>query len=122
MKKNALEWTVFGVSVVLITTVLGVLVHEQVTTGDRPAALAIALGEPVASTEGYAVPIEVRNDGDRTAEDVHVEVTLSGSPLEVSDITVPYVPYRSHRRAWVQFTRDPAGARLTARVLGYREP
>ena len=122
MKKNALEWTVFAVSLALIALVVALLLHEHVTTGDRPAELHATVGAAVPSGEGFAVPVELRNTGDHTAEDVRVSVTLSGAGEESSDVTIPYVPYRSHRRAWVVFTRDPAAGRLAARVLGYREP
>ena len=122
MNKNRLEWIVFGISLALIAIVAGLLVHEQLTTGNRPADIVLTLGTPVTSGNGHAVPIEVRNAGDTSAEDVHISVTLSGAQPETSDVSVPYLPYRSSRRAWVMFSRDPGTARLDARVLGYREP
>ena len=122
MNKNRLEWSVFGVSLALIALVAGLLLHEHFTTGNGPADISLTLGTPVLSRQGHAVPIEVRNTGDRSAEDVHLSVTLPGAQPETSDVSVPFVPYRSARRAWVMFSRDPGGARLEARVLGYREP
>ena len=123
MDKNLLEWTVFGVSVALIGLVVGLLLHEHLTTGDGPADIALTLGAPVAAGGRYAVPVEVRNGGDTTAEDVHVQVALTGGgEEETSEVTLPYVPYRSQRRAWVTFSRAPASGGLAARVLGYREP
>jgi len=122
MNKNLLEWTVFGVSVALIAVVAGLLLHQHFTTGDRPADLMVVIGQPVASGGGYAVPVDIRNGGDRSAEDVHVSITLPGAEPEARDLTMPYVPYRSTRSGWVVFSRDPASARLEGRVLGYREP
>ena len=121
--KNLLEWTVFGVSLVLIGLVVGLLLHEHFTTCADPADLAVTLGDAVAADGRYAVPVDVRNGGDTTAEDVHVQVTLTGGgDEEASELTLPYVPYRSQLRAWVTFSRAPAAGRLAARVLGYREP
>lgn len=122
MTKNVLEWTVFGVSVVVIGTVASVLLHRHFTAGHRPAEIVLTVGQPVAAGGAYAVPIEVHNSGDLAAEDVQVSVTLRSLEPEESDVTIPYVPYRSSRRGWVMFTRDPGTARLDARVLGYREP
>ena len=123
MNKNRLEWTVFGVSVVLIAGVLGLLLQRHVTSGTGPAAIRITLGEAVSSGAAYAVPVEVRNSGDTTVEDVHVSVTLTGGGRgESSEVTLPYVPYRSQRRAWVTFSRQPSTGQLEARVIGYREP
>ena len=123
VKKNSLEWTVFGVSIALTLTVFGALVYEQMATGDSPARIEITLGSPVASGPAYAVPVDVRNVGDTTAEDVQVTVTSrAGSGPETTDLVLPYVPYRSQRRAWVTFSHAPAAGQLDARVLGYREP
>jgi uncharacterized protein (TIGR02588 family) len=123
LNKNVLEWTVFGASLLLIGLVAGLLVHEHFTTGDGPAEIAVTLGEPVASSGSYAVPVDVRNGGDTTAEEVHVSVALTGGgDDETSVVTLPYVPYRSQRRAWVTFSRAPSAGRLAVRVLGYREP
>ena len=122
MNKNVLEWTVFGVSVAIIAVVAGLLLHRHFTARGRPADIMLTVGLPVASSEGYSVPIDVRNEGDTAAEDVHIAVALRTGTAEESDLTIPYVPYRSSRRGWVMFSRDPGTARLDARVLGYREP
>ena len=122
MNKNLLEWTVFGVSAAVILAVAGLLVHEQITAGERPADLSIAVGAAVQVSEGFAVPLDLRNSGDTSAEDVHVSVILRGGETEESDVTFPFVPYRSARRGWVMFSRQPGAAHLEARVLGYREP
>ena len=122
MNKNRLEWTVFGISAALILLVAGLLIYEEVTDLHRPADLTVMVGEPVAMAQGYAVPLDLRNSGDTSAEDVHVSVTIPGPEKEESDVTFPYVPYRSARRGWVMFSRHPGTARLDARVLGYREP
>lgn len=122
MNKNVLEWAVFGASLALIATVVGLLLHEHFTTGSGPAEITITMGRPVAVGGAYALPLDIRNHGDTTAEDVRVAVTLNGEASEATDVTLPYVPYRSQRRAWVTFSRDPASGKLAARVLGYREP
>ena len=122
MKKNLLEWIVFGVSVAVIVTVAGLLLREHFTAGNRPAEIVLTVGQAVAAGQRYAVPIEVRNSGDTAAEDVQVSVTLQTPEPEKSDVTIPYVPSRSTRRGWVLFSRDPGTTRLEARVLGYREP
>jgi uncharacterized protein (TIGR02588 family) len=121
MKKNALEWTVFAISVAVIAVVAGLLIHAQITTGNGAPHLTVVVGRAEAAGAGYAVPLDVRNGGDTSAEDVEVTVTLQSVPPEQSDVTIPYVPYRSMRRAWVMFSRDPGTARLEARVISYRE-
>ena len=121
MKKNLLEWTVFGVSLTLIAIVAGLLLREHFTTGNGAPELIVMVGRPQASGQEYAIPVDVRNGGDTSAEDVQVTVTLQSVPPEQTEVTIPYVPYRSVRRAWVMFSRDPGSTRLDARVISYRE-
>lgn len=123
MKKNTLEWTVFGISLVLIVGVVILLVHEHFAGGDRPPSIAAHAGEAVATAGGYAVPIDVRNDGDTTAEDVHVEGELTwAGGIERGEAVLSFIPYRSQRRAWIAFSHDPRNGKLQVRVRGYREP
>jgi uncharacterized protein (TIGR02588 family) len=123
MNKNPLEWTVFVVSLALIGAAAGLLVHQHVSGEHAPPSLAVTAGAPVQTAGAYAVPLDVRNDGDVTAEEVTVEATLTWAGGEArGETTLAYVPYRSSRRAWIVFTRDPRGGDLAARVVGYREP
>lgn len=123
MKKNTLEWIVFAASAALILTCVVLLVYRQLSGSGSPPSVAVQTGEIVETTGGYAVAVRVRNDGDTTAEEVAIEATLSWpGGEEHGEITLAYVPYHSHRRAWVVFTRDPRQGRLEARVIGYREP
>jgi uncharacterized protein (TIGR02588 family) len=123
VQKNRLEWMVFSLSLLLIALVLGVLLYEQLTSENLPPRLVVEIGATVRSPAGFAVPIELRNDGDRTAEAVQIEVVLvSGSEQERATATLAFVPHGSRRRAWVTFRHDPAKGSLTTRVVGYEEP
>lgn len=123
MKKNTLEWAVFGTSLVLIASVATLLLYQHFTGGDEPASLVTTIGSAVETAGGFAVPVEVRNEGDTTAEDVRLQATLkSESGIETGEALIPYVPYRSSRRAWIAFSGDPRAGHVTVRVLGYREP
>jgi len=121
MKKNLLEWTIFGISLTLIAVVAGLLLREHLTRGNSAPDLMVEVGQAERSGQGYAIPLDVRNGGDTSAEDVEVTLTLQSVPPEQTDITIPYVPYRSVRRAWVMFSHEPGAARLDARVISYRE-
>lgn len=121
--KNALEWTVFGISLALIALVVGVLTFDHATSDNRPPSIHVVVGQPERAGAGYAVPLDVYNAGDVTAEEVEVETLLAAGPKEErSSVTLAFVPRRASRRAWVIFTRDPSTGTLTTRVVGYREP
>ena len=123
MKKNILEWIVFAASAALILWCVGLLIYRQLSGSGSPPSISVAIGEVVETTGGFAVAVRVQNDGDTTAEEVAVEASLSWpGGEEHGDFTLAYVPYHSHRRAWIVFARDPRQGRLDARVIGYREP
>ncbi len=123
IEKNWLEWTVFCVSTALIATVIAFLAYESVTMGDAPPDVQLQIGTPEARTGYFAVPIQVTNKGDQTAEGVHVEAVLGAGPEEErSDIEIAFLPRRGAREAWVTFKADPRNAKLEARVLGYEKP
>lgn len=128
--KHPLEWAVFAVSLVLVLGTLGFLVYDAATgpsgpRGDtKPPEIVVRLGEAERSGGVYAVPVEVRNNGEETAEGVHVEVVLEspGRAPERAELVVAFVPRQSVRRGWVTFTANPDAGRLTGRALGYEKP
>lgn len=123
MKKNPLEWSVFGVSLAIVVATVAILVRAHVTSADRPASIVVTVGVAMAQAGGFAVPLDVANHGDRTAQAVIIEVVLSGDGTEErTEVELAYVPHGSHRRAWVVFARDPRGGTVKARVFGYEEP
>ena len=114
---------VFGVSAVLIAMVIGFLVFESATIGDALPDIQLRLGTPEARSSYFAVPLEVTNKGDQTAEGVHIEVVLrSGGKEERADLEIAFLPRRGSREAWVTFKTDPRQGTLEARVLGYEKP
>lgn len=121
MKKNLVEWIVFGLSLALITGMVGLLGYEHMTRRRSPPLLSVAMGEVVEGPNGFAVELVVANLGDRTAASVQVEASLEGAP-ERAEVVVQYVPYRSTRRAWVMLASDPRRGRLSIRVRGFEEP
>ena len=124
VKKNWLEWAVFGVSAALVAGALGFLVYDAVSLERTPPDLEVRLGAPDRRGELFVVPVEVVNRGGQTAEGVQVEVTLEagGAEPERGEFAVAFVPRRATREGWVAFRTDPRAGRLTPRVLGYEKP
>ena len=122
-KKNWFEWTVFGLSAVLLVGVIGFLIYESTAIGDAPPDIHVQIGTPQPRAGYFAVPIEASNKGDHTAEGVHIEVVLrTGGKEETADFDIQFLPRRGSREAWVTFKDDPAKGTLEARVLGYEKP
>jgi uncharacterized protein (TIGR02588 family) len=122
-KKNWLEWSVFALSALLILAVISFLVYETAAIGNAPPDIHVQVGTPEPRTGYFAVPVEVLNKGDHTAEGVHVEIVLkTGGNEETGDFEIAFLPRRGSREAWVTFKSDPSQGTLEARVLGYEKP
>ena len=123
LKKNALEWTVFGVGLILIMATLGYLIREVVTTGSRPPELAVSLGAPRRVAHGFQVPVTVVNRGDRVAEGVSVTITLATkTEREEAVLSIPFLPHQSRREGWVTFRADPGTGDLQVGPVVYGSP
>jgi len=126
--KNWLEWSVFAAGLALVLAIVGYLVVALVRHDGSPPRLGVRTGAPWRADDveppHFVVPVTVTNHGDRTAEDVHVEVTLvqGGQQLERSELRLAEVPHRSSRAGAVTLAHEPGPDQLRVRVLGYGEP
>lgn len=127
-EKNALEWTVFAISTLLVVGIIGYLLWMSFRLEPEVEGLRVTVGEPTPQPESdppsFAVPVTVTNPGDRPVTEVEVEVTLErpGGEPEQANLTLPLIPIRSSRAGVVFFTGDPSGASLLGRVVGYLQP
>ena len=124
VKKNAIEWTVFAISVAIIAVTAWLLLDDAVSMGERHVNLRAEAGKAMKTAGGYAVPIIVTNDGDATAEQARIEMVLvaDGKEVEKSELTVAFVPRKSRREGVVVFRNDPACCRLITRTVAYEKP
>lgn len=124
LQKNVLEWTVFAFSCVLVTGVAGYLGYIAMTLEDSPPKIEVKIGKAEKAGDYYRVPVEVENEGDRTAENVHIEIVLErgGKEVEKGDVEIAFLPRLSPRSIEVTFKSDPRQGKLSARVLGFEKP
>lgn len=123
LDKNALEWTVFGVGLILVMATLGYLVREAFTTGSRPPELVVHLGVPRRVTEGFQVPVTVVNRGDGVAEGVSVMITLAAkAEREEAVLSIAFLPHQSRREGWVTFRGDPRDGDLQVGPVVFASP
>lgn len=122
--KNPLEWAVFGVSLLLILAVAGLLGFEALRGGDTPPQVVVSPGTPARQGDLLAIPVLVENQGDTAAEDLVVAVTvrLADGSAEEAELSVPLLP--EHASAEGQVTLPAAGevASVEVRVVGYMLP
>ena len=122
-KKNALEWTVFSLSLLLVIGIITSLIWQALSTGDQPARLIVTMGKPLISREQVRIPLKVANLGDEAANTVDVEVSGElDSEKITSSLSLEYVPHRAERNGWVSFPGNHLPSGLSARVVGYEQP
>jgi uncharacterized protein (TIGR02588 family) len=123
LDKNALEWTVFGVGLILVMATAVYLVREAAARGSSPPELVVNLGLPRQVAEGFHVPVTVVNRGERVAQDVSVTITLAvGAEREEAVLTIAFLPHQSRRDGWVTFRGDPREGQLEVGPVGYASP
>lgn len=124
VEKNRLEWTVFGVALILVLATFGYLISEAVRTDDTPPDVTVTLGRPEPGSGGFMVPVEAANSGGQPAEDLRISVRLEtpGGAAEESVLLFPYLPRESKRQGWVTFRTDPSTGTLRVSGVGFQSP
>ena len=117
-QKNILEWVVFAISAVLLAGVAATLIIAGTRGGNGKPSLLVETGAPEAHGRTFRIPIRVRNVGDATAEQAHIDVELldDGNVVEHAELTIMFVPKQSIREGWVAFRNDPRCCTLHARA------
>ena len=115
--RNALEWTVSGIGLLVVLTVVGFLLYQLVVGSDEPADLHVRLGEPESRRGTVMIPVTVENKGDQVAEGAVIEVCAG--PEACADLSFLYVPQGSTRTGTVGL-RTPLAGPLETRVVAYR--
>lgn len=116
-KKNALEWTVSGIGLLVVLTVVGFQIYQIVAASDEPADLVVTLDAPELQRGTLMIPLTVENEGDRVAEGAVIEVCAG--PESCADLTFRYIPQGSTRTGTVGLGAPLEGP-LETRVVSFR--
>lgn len=123
--KNRLEWTVFGISLMLVLAILLYLSYKAyVHQPSTPDLLVEYFHDPSANApQHYRVVVE--NKGGETAEEVQVEVIIEreGAEVERAELRIAFSPKESKREGWVILKEKPMKSdTLVARIVSYKRP
>lgn len=121
--KNALEWSVFAASLLLILATVTILAIETRIWKERPPVLETQIVSTSLTEDRLTVAFEVTNRGDLAATDVLVEVASTGkSPVERARVRIDVIPRRATRKGYVSL---PGGTGTTGAeivTVSYAEP
>ena len=124
-KRNWLEWAVFGLSLLLVLTILAYLVYKTSIHETSSPDLYITYKHDPSPNSPFRYHVAVHNNGGETAEGVKIELALwqGGKEMEKSAMEIPFSPQKSMREGWVSFSEDPEKAdSVVARVVSYKRP
>ncbi|BCM92122.1 hypothetical protein IAD21_04001 [Abditibacteriota bacterium] len=122
--KNALEWSVFGVSCVLVLSLLGFLGYSSWTYTDSPAHIEFHLGKPSKIGKSWQIEVEVENRGSHAVESVEIEVEWAKGK-QTAHFVLSHLPRQGKRTGYAIFEAREAAqlsvSELKTRVAGYEE-
>ncbi|RYD54321.1 MAG: TIGR02588 family protein [Sphingomonadales bacterium] len=116
----ALEWTAAAIGLAMILFVGGVIGREAITAeqAQLPAIEVTALGVTSGPT-GFVLEFEAKNLTSGTAAAVAIEGKAGD---ETSTATLDYVAGNASAKGGLFFARDPRGAPVELRALGFQTP
>jgi uncharacterized protein (TIGR02588 family) len=121
-RRGPAEWVTLAVSLLVVAVVVGLIVREIPGSKRPPAPVAVA-GRVEERGDRFVVPVEVENRGQRTAENVQVQATVTIDGEDVTaDQTVDFLAGGETESMEFVFTDDPADGDLTVEVTGYLVP
>ena len=125
MKKNWLEWIVFGIGLLLTLALVGYLIYSAVTYKAGTPDITVSYKHDPAERSPCRYLVTVKNHGGETAETVMVKAILykSGEKYIENHIEFAFVPKHSERTGWVVF-QEQAGPSDSISVVigGYKKP
>jgi uncharacterized protein (TIGR02588 family) len=124
-ERTAAEWVTFGVSVLILLALVGLVIFQALTRGNRPSTIKVEpMLEEVRQSEGaYYLPINITNDGDQAVGDVEIQMSLAseGSEPETIAFTVQFLAGGESQEETVVFSKDPSQGELS-QVVGFHVP
>lgn len=121
--KNLLEWSIFGLSCLLIAGVLTHLVREGMREIVPEPRLETTLVSVERSGDRVVAELLVHNRGGVTAEELKVALVADfPSGEQRGEIGFDHVPRQGSRRGRVEFLSSEEPRSVTPLVLAYRDP
>lgn len=124
--RSVAEWTTLGISIAILIFILGLTTYLYVRGDEQPAIILVEpqMQELRQDSGGYYLPVIVRNEGDPTVEEVHIEAELdagTGEP-ETAQFMIHFLAGGEQLEVTFIFQHDPAEGELTTRATSFQEP
>ena len=123
--RTGAEWVTLSISVLIIASLVGLLTYLYFTQGTDPPIIEVEakLEEVKQQGDSYYLPLTITNTGEKTAEDVQIEVSLDsgeGDPETVT-FTILFLAGSEPDYETAVFTKDPSEGELSY-VISFSTP
>jgi uncharacterized protein (TIGR02588 family) len=118
------EWVVALIGFVFVFGVIGFMLYRAIQGNSSPPELTVQVESTLATSNGYLITFVVTNGGELTAAGVTIQGELRNGTerVEMSTVTLDYVPSRSQRRGGLYFINNPQQYELQLWAQGYEQP
>ena len=116
-ERTTAEWVSLFISVAIVLALVGGLVYQIFAGGHRPPTIEIKplMEEVRQEGDSYYLSLDITNNGDRTAENVEVMLSLDtgGGDPETMQFQVQFLDGGETENQTVIFRNNPAEGELT---------
>ncbi len=116
-KRTGAEWITLAISVLIVLGLAGLVVYQEVVRGTEPPVIEVQPKMEEIRQEGdaYYMPIDIANNGELTAEDVEVQMSLEieGEEPETIAFAVKFLSGGETEQQTIVFQNNPAEGKLT---------
>jgi uncharacterized protein (TIGR02588 family) len=124
-KRTLAENVSFGISLLVLGLLVGLVVYQWVTKKDQPPVLSVTTDTQVRQAEGqFYIPFTVANTGGETVESVEViaELNLNGKIEDIGSQQIDFLSDGETNSGAFILNRNPNQGELIVRVTGYKLP
>lgn len=116
-ERTTAEWVSLLISVAIVLVLVGGLVYQIFARGNEPPTIEVVplMEEVRQEGESYYLPLDITNNGDKTAENIEVMLSLDtgeGDP-ETMQFQVQFLDGGETENQTVIFQNDPSEGELT---------
>lgn len=123
--RSAAEWVSLGVSLTILLALVGMVIYAYQTDGKQPPVIEVQTQLEQVRIEGdnFYLPLEIKNTGDLTAQEVNVQITLSGeqTPVESVALIIPVLAGGETASGIAVFQQDPTLGQIRMEI-SFLEP
>jgi uncharacterized protein (TIGR02588 family) len=124
-QRSFAEWVTFGISLIVLSGIVGLVLYSWLKVDKRPAILIVERSADVRQVEkNFYVPFTLTNKGGETADAVQIiaELSVNGEVKQTGEQRFDFLAGGETEEGVFIFSYPPEDGELTLRVASYQKP